>query len=551
MTTPTMEEDAAKQAGQSMAHPDVYGKTAGLKQSQIQLLTKLYEQRTLPTTLVSPHLAMDLVDAAKQIGRFVGVLINRKGLVTNAILGDQTRLYLPDIGRLRAGAKRLRGLRLVVAKPASKRSATNTLHSDLVLDLERLQLDSVIQIESTPAGQIQHAIWGYLSTQIDSKRHEELRYKHLEDCTIDVLSVIQDIEHHLGKPAKSQPKTRHLSKDCAVLIGVYTTPRKVWQHSIEELRQLAQTAGVQIVDTAIQQRSNLDPRTIVGKGRLEEICLDALHKGAEMLIFDLDLSPSQLNTITDLTDLKILDRTMLILDIFAKRATTRSGQAQVELAQLQYSLPRLAKKQTGLSRLTGGIGGQGPGETKLEIDKRRVKDKIARLQKEIDSLKQQRQLRRKQRKENKVPIVAIVGYTNAGKSTLLNALTGANAYVENQLFATLDPMSRRLRFPKEREVVFTDTVGFIRDLPQGLVNAFRATLEELHDADLLLHLVDITDPDFERHIKVVYGILDQIGVDAPHILVFNKCDTAKKNVCGFQSKIFFGNSHFFYTKNQL
>jgi GTP-binding protein HflX len=243
------------------------------------------------------------------------------------------------------------------------------------------------------------------------------------------------------------------------------------------------------------------------------------------LIFDCDLSPSQLNAITDMTDLKVLDRTMLIMDIFARRAKSRGGKLQVELAQLKYSLPRLAKKQTGLSRLTGGIGGQGPGETKLEIDKRRVKDKIARLEREVEQLGGQRQLHRKQRNVKEVPTIAIVGYTNAGKSTLLNALTGADVYAKNELFATLDPTSRRLRFPKEREVVLIDTVGFIRDLPEGLINAFRATLEELNDADLLLHVVDATDPQKEQHIKVVEKILADLKIEnTSTILVMNKCD---------------------------
>jgi GTP-binding protein HflX len=275
----------------------------------------------------------------------------------------------------------------------------------------------------------------------------------------------------------------------------------------------------------VQQRKEIDPRTIVGKGKLEEICLDALHKGANMIIFDRDLSPSQLNAITDETDLKVLDRTMLILDIFAQRAKTRGGKLQVELAQLKYSLPRLSKRQSGLSRLTGGIGGQGPGETKLEIDKRRVKEKITRLDDEIEKLRGERQLSRRQRNQNDVPVIAILGYTNAGKSTLLNQLTGADVYAKDELFATLDPTSRRLRFPREREVILVDTVGFIRDLPQGLINAFRATLEELHEADLLLNVVDATDPYREAHIAVVDEILSDLKIDNPRrLIVLNKCD---------------------------
>jgi GTP-binding protein HflX len=244
-----------------------------------------------------------------------------------------------------------------------------------------------------------------------------------------------------------------------------------------------------------------------------------------MVIFDCDLSPSQLNAITDLTDLKVLDRTMLILDIFARRAQSRGGKLQVELAQLRYSLPRLAKKQSGLSRLTGGIGGQGPGETKLEIDRRRAKEKMQRLERELSRYAGERVLRRKTRNERDIPVVAIVGYTNAGKSTLLNRLTGADVYAADELFATLDPTSRRLRFPNEREIVLTDTVGFIRDLPKDLMAAFRATLEELSEADVLVHVVDAADPNRERHIAAVERIFGELELDKkPRVVVYNKVD---------------------------
>jgi len=264
---------------------------------------------------------------------------------------------------------------------------------------------------------------------------------------------------------------------------------------------------------------------MLGRGKLEEVVLRAMQLGAEMLIFDPDLSPSQARAISDLTELKVIDRTMLILDIFAQHAKSQDGKLQVELAQLKYTLPRLIEKNTMMSRLTGGIGGRGPGETKLEINRRRARERIRRLEQQIEQLKQRREVRRALRGSRSVPVVAIVGYTNAGKSTLLNTLTESNVIVEDKLFATLDPTSRRLRFPKEREVVLTDTVGFIRDLPKDLVNAFRATLEELEDADLLIHLCDGADPDYEAHLCAVEQILSELGLaHIPRILCFNKAD---------------------------
>lgn len=471
----------------------------------------------------------------------LGIFVDRRGAVTQVILGDPTRLYLPDIGRLRAGPGRLRGLRLLVAKPvkasarpdaASGRPAFS-LDADLVTDLEKLGLDLVLAMEALPDGLPGRAAIasllpeGSFAQDGSPVRHRVEGYRQVHDIQFDFTDFIENLEAELSRKTERVREAEALpgERDVAVVVGVYTAPPHEYQASLAELKELCRTAGVRIVDTVVQRRKALDPRTIVGKGKLEEICLNALHHGADLVIFDLDLSPSQLNAITDTTDLRVLDRTMLILDIFARRATSKGGKMQVELAQLKYSLPRLAKKQEGLSRLTGGIGGQGPGETKLELDRRRAKDKIARLEREITRFSGERQLRRQRRISRDIPVIAIVGYTNAGKSTLLNALTGADVYAKNELFATLDPTSRRLRFPQEREVVLTDTVGFIRDLPPSLINAFRATLEELHDADLLLHVVDGSDPRREKHIVAVDKVLEGLGLaETKRLLVFNKCD---------------------------
>jgi GTP-binding protein HflX len=263
----------------------------------------------------------------------------------------------------------------------------------------------------------------------------------------------------------------------------------------------------------------------MGEGKIRELVIRAMSRGATILIFDQDLSPSQIRAISEMTELKVIDRSQLILDIFARRAHSRDGKVQVELAQLKYRLPRLAGKGTAMSRLMGGIGGRGPGEMKLEIDRRRVRDRIHLLEKELSMLGEARRQRKARRLEKRVPIVSIIGYTNAGKSTLLNTLTKSNTFTENKLFATLDTASRRLRFPREREVIITDTVGFIRDLPKDLMAAFRATLEELEDADLLLHVVDASNPRFERQVASVEKILSDLAIlDKPRLIVLNKID---------------------------
>jgi GTP-binding protein HflX len=295
--------------------------------------------------------------------------------------------------------------------------------------------------------------------------------------------------------------------------------------SLSELSRLAQTAGLQVVDQILQRRPRFDGRTVIGKGKLESVLLRAMHLGAEVLIFDQDLSPSQLRNVATATDLKVLDRTQLILDIFAQRATSREGKLQVEIAQLRYRRPRLAIMPTAMSRLTGGIGGRGPGETKLEIGRRRANERLSRLEKQLGKLAKNRDMRRQRRKRVGLPLVSIVGYTNAGKSTLLNRLTRSKVNAEDKLFATLDPTSRRLRFPQEREIILTDTVGFIRRLPADLLEAFRATLEEVTQADLIVHVLDAADPERDRYRQAVDEILTSLGADAtPSVLVLNKID---------------------------
>lgn len=343
------------------------------------------------------------------------------------------------------------------------------------------------------------------------------------ELNLDFDRMITALEEEFARTADSAVEAETTQR--AVLIHTSDLPASRAESRIEEMKELSRTAGLHIAGVVRQRRKEPDPRYVVGKGKLEETVLTAMQADADTLLFDLDLHPSQARAVTDLTDLKVIDRTMLILDIFAQRAISRAGKIQVELAQLRYALPRLVAKNTMMSRLTGQIGGRGPGETKLEINRRRARQRLTDLEHQIDQLSRQRAVRRQLRERRGLPVVALVGYTNAGKSTLLNTLTESSVLTEDRLFATLDPTSRRLRFPHDQEIIIIDTVGFIHDLPKDLVRAFRATLEELNDADLIVNVVDGADPRHEEKMEAVIGLLDQMGLaQKPRITVFNKAD---------------------------
>ncbi len=498
---------------------DVFGNTLGLKANELRLLRNTYRRKASPHEVVSPELARHLTEISKSINRQVGVLLNRKGEVENVIVGNAYRLDLPDIGRARAGQSRLRGLRLVHTHLKSE-----PLTKDDLTDLALLRLDLVAAI-----GVLDEGLPGSLEFAHLVPANGTGHYWQVETLPSvygdqpDVLDTVVALEEEFAKGASARSVG---GRERAILVGVSLDGNRARaEASLTELRELARTAGVEVLDCVLQARRDPDPRYFVGRGKLEELNLRSMQLMVELLIFDRDLSPSQSRHISEDTSLKILDRTQLILDIFAQRAQSAAGKLQVELAQLKYLLPRLSQSDDSLSRLAGGIGGRGPGETKLEIDRRRVRDRITHLEARIESLSRERGVRRSLRARREMPIVSIVGYTNAGKSTLLNALTGSNVLVENKLFATLDPSSRRLRFPREREVIITDTVGFIRDLPKDLVNAFRATLEELSEASLLLHVVDAADPDREEKTSAVDAILEQLDLaDKPRLMVWNKVD---------------------------
>ena len=445
------------------------------------------------------------------------MLVNRQGHVEQTFVGDPQRIYLPDVGRARAGLGHLRGLRHIHTVLGD-----GVLHRDDLADLTKLRLDCVCAVAVEASGEPGNTQYAYLlpGTGGRSSRTESARSVHALD--VDFAELIGALEEEQARHVGV--RDADATKERAVVVGVYAD-RAESQWRLDELRELAETAGVAVQDTLVQIRRAVDGRFVVGKGKLEEAVLRCLDMDASLLIVDHNLTPAQARAIASLSELRVIDRTQLILDIFAQHARSRDGKLQVELAQLKYTLPRLTDLDAGLSRLSGGIGGRGPGETKLEINRRRARDRISRLEREISKLSDQRNLRRGKRQRGALPVVSIVGYTNAGKSTLLNKLTGSAVIVANQLFATLDTTSRRLRFPREREAVITDTVGFIRDLPPDLIRAFRATLEELEDADLLLHVVDVSDPMRDEKIAAVNGLLDELHLGSiPRILVLNKAD---------------------------
>jgi GTP-binding protein HflX len=332
------------------------------------------------------------------------------------------------------------------------------------------------------------------------------------------------------KPAAAPPALRRGKPETgerAALVGLFNGSHRRFdpEHSLDELAGLTEAAGATVVVRLVQDRPRPDPATFLGKGKvaaLAEACADA---NADVVIFDNELSPAQLRNLEEALDRKVVDRTQLILDIFARRARTREGKLQVELAQLKYLMPRLVGAHSALSRLGGGIGTRGPGETKLETDRRRIRHRISMLSKDIDAVRRRRAHLRDRRHRAAVPTVALVGYTNAGKTTLFNALTGDAATASNALFVTLDPLVRKVRLPDRRELLVSDTVGFIDRLPHSLVAAFRATLEEVASADLLLHVIDGSSPDRDRHVAAVRDVLAEVGAQGvPTLDVFNKCD---------------------------
>jgi GTPase len=456
------------------------------------------------------------------------VLVHRSGQVDCVVAGDASKLMLPDIGRIRAAEGRFRGLRLVHTHLRGE-----PLTRDDLVDLVRLRLDLVAAIQLAPGGEPRSVVYAHNVPAVDgASPYREFGPLPVGQAHVDVGRLMADLEAEFARRARAREVKAKDGR--ATLVHVADKSKgagaaREAHESLRELRELARTAGTEVADCIVQLRDHVDPKFVLGKGKLEEVVVRAIELDAGVLVFDRELTPAQASAIAKHTDLKVIDRTQLILDIFAQRAESSDGKLQVELAQLKYAMPRLAQKDESLSRLTGGIGGRGPGETKLEIGRRRAKDRVRHLERQLKQLGQRREQRRRKRTREGVPTVAIVGYTNAGKSTLLNALTGADVLVEDKLFATLDTRSRSLRCGwagwGEREVVITDTVGFIRKLPKDLFAAFRATFEEAADADLLLHVVDASDPSKDEHVRTVLKVLEELELsEVNRLIVYNKVD---------------------------
>ena len=499
---------------------EIFGNTLGLKSSEQQRLRNTFRRRVDPREIVSAELARHLTELSHELNRQVGVLINRKGDIEHVVVGNAHKLELPDIGRARAGQIRLRGLRLVHTHLKSE-----PLTKDDLTDLALLRLDCVAAVGVGQEGLPGVLHYAHLVPENGTGEFWQVyKLPNVHGEQPDLLATLDALEEELNRKAAARTVS---GRERAILVAVCLDgDRARAESSLAELKELARTAGVEVMDSVLQVRREADPRYLIGRGKLDDLNLRSMQSMVDLLIFDKDLTPSQGRHIGEATSLKVLDRTQLILDIFAQRAQTSEGKLQVELAQQKYRLPRLVQGDDSLSRLMGGgVGGRGPGETKLEIDRRRVRERITNLEKRIDLISRERSVRRAQRNRREVPVISIVGYTNAGKSTLLNAITNADVLAEDKLFATLDPTSRRLRFPREREVIITDTVGFIRDLPKDLVAAFRATLEELYDASLLLHVVDAGDPARDDQVEAVEKILNSLGLmEKPRLMVWNKAD---------------------------
>jgi len=501
----------------------LFGNTSGLKANQIRRLENLYRRRLPPQFLITFELARDMSRLSHDLRRQIGLLINRQGKIAYVIVGDHQKIVIPDTSEYRTAPGRLKGLRCIHTHLNDE-----PLTKDDLTDLALLRLDIMAAITISKTGYLHKVHVGHiLPTSSYGRPFQLLTPLNPNELDIGCLDLIHSLEEELAHLTSLHEADTE--KEQALLVSVTTSSRKTAMDSLEELEELALSSDIEIVGKMLQQRREINSKFLLGPGKLQDLIITALQKGVTLIIFDQELNPSQIGSITDQIDLKVIDRTQLILDIFAQRAQTKEGKLQVEHAQLKYLLPRLVKKNTAMSRLTGGIGGRGPGETKLEINRRRVRDRIRRVENDLLLVRKQRKQQKSKRKKRDLTVISIIGYTNAGKSTLLNTLTKSRVRAESRLFATLDPSSRRLKFPKDIEVIITDTVGFIKNLPKDLMVAFRATLEELESADLLVHVIDISNPRFKDQIKSVEKILSDLNLDGiPLIRVLNKKDLIDK-----------------------
>lgn len=502
---------------------EIKGNIKGIRDSVIAELQKLYDMQS--PQLVSQELAVKLADITEYINREISVYITRSGQIIEIAVGDNATVELPSFSG-RRGAGRLSGIRCIHTHPGG-----NPYLSGVDISaLKNNKYDAMVAIGVVSPDFTKSELTFGLITGIDSNENytaECYGPYSIEDAeNINFVNTVSTIERILDK--QTGTASLQVMSERAILIGMeWGRNDSLWtvDDSLEELKQLADTAGATVIKKFIQKRPKLDPAFFIGRGKVQELTLYAQQENIDLCIFDDELSPAQQRNIESVMGIRILDRTALILDIFAQRARTNEGKLQVELAQLQYTLPRIMGKGLMLSRLGGGIGTRGPGETKLEVDRRRIRDRIAFIKDQIEKVKAVRSLHRSKRKKNNVFEVSLVGYTNAGKSTLLNTLTNSDIYAKDQLFATLDPTTRQLTLPNKQEIIITDTVGFIQRLPHQLIAAFRSTLEVVTEADLLVHVIDVSHELYKEQAAAVHEVLKEIGAETkPVITVYNKID---------------------------
>ncbi|MEH1868549.1 MAG: GTPase HflX [Nostoc sp.] len=534
----------------------IYGNLQGLKSSQLKQLQRLYHQRIPGDRITTPEFSQRLAAISTEVNQPVCAYINRRGQVIRVGVGTPRQTQIPPMELPRYGAERLSGIRCIAThlKPEPPNEAALT-----AMALQRLDALVVLNITGTgftrrgggATGYVKEAYLAHLIPQesrtlITSPAAFKVEQSKIQTPSWnisppmglddlgdqDLVDLVENLEAEFQREFIAQEVDA--DHDRVLIVGLMTsetTPLQ-FQDTLLELARLVDTAGGDVLQTIQQKRSRVHPQTVVGEGKVQEIALTAQTLGVNLVVFDRDLSPSQVRNLELQIGIRVVDRTEVILDIFAQRAQSRAGKLQVELAQLEYMQPRLAGRGRTMSRLGGGIGTRGPGETKLETERRAIGQRISRLQKEVTQLQAHRSRLRQRRQHREIPSVALVGYTNAGKSTLLNALTNAEVYTADQLFATLDPTTRRLVIPygetnEHQEILITDTVGFIHELPASLMDAFRATLEEVTEADALLHLVDLSHPAWLRHIRSVREILAQMPITpGPALVIFNKIDQA-------------------------
>lgn len=500
--------------------PDIQGNLSGICKSTLEILENLHKAAVPPGQAVSAELAAVMAQLTAQLGREIAVYLNRRGQVVSVAVGDTRTVSLPEAAGRRA-AHRLSGIRCIHTHPVddSELSALD------LTSLKEMRFDLMAAIGVDEHARVSQVSFGFIDgwNGEQEARVETVGPLSLDDFIgMDLAFLTAEIDRRL----EERGKTVSLAvREKALLVGVDRQGGWDVADSLAELAQLAETAGAAVADSLWQKRDRPDAAYFVGRGKVQDIAANRQEKGANLVIFDDELSPAQQRNLEQALGTKVLDRTALILDIFAQRARTHEGKLQVELAQLKYNLPRLGGQGLVLSRLGGGIGTRGPGETKLEVDRRRIRERISEIEREIGQIRRHRDLHRQRRQAARIPGIALVGYTNAGKSTLLNALTAADVLAEDKLFATLDPTTRKIVLPGGQEALLTDTVGFIQKLPHQLVAAFRATLEEVVQADLLLHVIDASHPRCQEQSDAVFAVLGELGAaDKPVITVYNKTD---------------------------